>query len=210
MKVQAFVIAFLLLGCSHEKNNERTKADSLHLSSQIPVPQIKLKYISSDSLISFINKAHSIEVNKQAGRPFNELRYNKVIAYDYNGENGESHLNIVENNKLVLQIKKQKELNQRQVDLITNLLSANSTYGNTYAFCFVPHLGIVFYFNHKIVMSVSVSIGCNFLESSLPIPATNVHKISISSNYKYSAKGFSKKSSQDLINFVKVMNFTLQ
>ncbi|HEY4325894.1 MAG TPA: hypothetical protein VGN20_18025 [Mucilaginibacter sp.] len=168
-----------------------------------------IKYISQDALTAFVKEGFIVVSNKKANRPFNLLHYNKVIAYDYDSENGESNLNIVENNRLVLKIKKQKQLNQKQVDQLTDLLGSNSTYGNTYAFCFVPHLGIVFYYNDKIIMSVSISIGCNFLNSSVPIPATKAKYIEIDKDYKYPAEGFSKKGRLRFILLAKDLKFSI-
>ena len=90
---------------------------------------------------------------------------------------------------------------------LTNWLGTISTYGGTYAFCFEPHLGIVFYYNNKIITNISISIECNFLDSSVPIQATQAKSIQISKDYKYPAKGFSKTGSQEIASLANDLNF---
>jgi len=167
-------------------------------------------YLSQDTLTSFLYRCKIINVNKRARPPFSKLKYNKVIAYNYDGVDGEHVFRIVENNKLVTRIKQQRQLNQKQVDDLTNWLGAISTYGGTYAFCFEPHLGIVFYNNNKIIANISIAIGCNFLDSSVPIPATKAKNIEISKGHTYSAKGFSEVGSKKLIALAKELNFSIQ
>jgi len=62
-------------------------------------------YLSPDTLTSFLYRCKIINANKRARPPFNKVKYNKVVAYDYDGADGEHVFRIVENNKLVFKIK---------------------------------------------------------------------------------------------------------
>ena len=205
------LLLFISIRCSNNKGESKlvlnTKGDKLKNPTTLRIATTA--YLSQDTLISFLYRCKIINANKQAHRPFKKLKYNKVIAYDYDGVDGEHAFRIVENNKLVARIKRQQQLNQKQVDDLTNWLGAISTYGGTYAFCFEPHLGIVFYYNNKITANISIAIGCNFLDSSVPIPATNAKSIEISKGHTYPAKGFSEVGSKKLITLAKELNFSI-
>jgi len=98
-------------------------------------------------------------------------------------------------------------LNQKQVNFLTNFLTDNETYGGSPAACFEPHLGIVFFQDNKIQCSVSVCLDCNYLESSVDIPAENYHKIEAGTKYEYSAIGFSERGKQSTIELCKQLGF---
>jgi hypothetical protein len=206
------LLSFITARCS---NNEGESKPALNtagnkLKNMPSSSKVTTSYLPLDTLASFLYKCKIIKANKRAGSPFNKLKYNKVIAYNYDGVDGEDVFKIVDDNKLVARVKQQRQLNQKQVDDLTQWLGAISTYGDTYAFCFEPRLGIVFYNNDKITAHISISINCNFLESSVPIPATTAKSIEISNDYKYPAKGFSKMGSQRLISLAKDLNLSLQ
>jgi len=208
----AVILTGLLFSCSHGKPNPRVSQTPI-----VPQPPGRQfdkepykKYIPQQTLLSYVNQSNTIEPNHDAGPPFNKLNYNKVIAYDYDGVggDGEDIYEIIENNKLIDRINKQQQLSQQQVNDLTNCLGAKSTYGHTYAFCFEPNFGVVFYNGTKIVAGVSIALGCNYLRSSIPIPATWADSISIGKNYKYPAEGFSKKGNKNLLGLAKKLQFT--
>jgi hypothetical protein len=118
---------------------------------------------------------------------FSAIKHDKVIAYDYNGE-GDIEI-IDKNGQLAKEIKKSIELNRSQVAEITNLLSDRSTYGDNIAMCFNPHFGIVFYEGEKVNAYISICLECNYLISSVNIPAA--------------ISGFSKTGSDGIISFQK-------
>ena len=194
------LLALTLIRCSNNKERSEVAADASIKTASVP-------YISQHSLTSFLHLCKTIIPNKGAKKPFNKLRYDKVIAYDYDGANGEHIFEIVESGKLVSRIKKQVQLSQIQVDDLTNLLGAPSTYGRGYAFCYEPHFGIVFYLDNKITAHISIAIGCNRLRSSIPILATSKNFIRIGKGYKYPAEGFSEMGSQKLVSLCKDLKF---
>ena len=201
------LIATVILIFSNCTNNGEKKSNRQPDTSPKREPLIPyrpaIKGISQDSLLSYLYESKEVTVNKKARLPFKRLRYNKVIAYEYQGTVGEKVIAIVEESKLASTIKQQKELNQEQVNKLTNLLGANSTYGEGYASCFDPHLGVVFFDGSKIVYHASICLDCNQLRSSIVIPATKAKYIRIGEDFKYPAEGFSKSGSQKIIDLFK-------
>lgn len=107
--------------------------------------------------------------------PFKSFKYDKVVAYDYNGIGG---IRIVDSNGHITgTVRAQTELTKKQFKEINKTLSERSTYGGTTASCFDPHLGIVYYFDNKMVAHISICLECNYLESSFAIPATENKQI---------------------------------
>ena len=198
-----FALCIGLTGCTnkHPQSNPTPVADTI-VTLESPAPhQIERANISPDSLASFLLKANEVNVNKKGSRPFSKLDYNRVIAYDY--ECGmETRVNIVEDGRLNPAIKQQVALTQRQVDELTNYLGARSTYGESPADCFNPHLGIVFYRDTSVVAFVSICLDCHHLESSIEIPVLSHNK----SNYLSS--GFSDLGKQKLTALCAQLNFS--
>ncbi|MBE9597981.1 hypothetical protein [Pedobacter sp. MC2016-24] len=189
---------------THVVEGEKREVDTVVQEKDPPPPSYEaFKGISQDSLLSYLKTTENIVVNKNAKLPFRRLRYNKIIAYEYEGTIGERVIGIAEKSKLATTIKQQKALNQDEANKLTFLLGANSTYGNTYAMCFNPHLGVVFFYNNKIVYHASICLNCNRLRSSITIPATRAKYIGIGDDYKYPAEGFSKSGSQKLVDLFK-------
>lgn len=140
--------------------------------------------------------------------PFDSLRYNKVVAYEYLGQEGRTEqLLIVENGKLISTVTKQVELSSQQIKQLTTLLSSESTYGGDKAFCFIPRMGIVFYNDNEAVANVSICFECNYLISSIHIPATEAHKIFITEDYSAPAEGFSENGKRTLMDFCRELEF---
>ena len=121
---------------------------------------------------------------------FTAVKYDKVVAYDYNGGSGVEIID--QEGKLAGNIKKQVELTKEQVTRLTNALCDSTTYGGDRAACFEPHFGIVFYQADKPVAHISICLDCNYLISSIKIPV---------------ASGFSYDGYKRIIEFEKELNF---
>lgn len=204
------VLTLVLTGCSNSDNKTTatTKTDTTKVQTPPPPRRDTVATIKEDSTTLFLSQTKKISISKKANRPFNKLDYNKVIAYDYEGGKGEGVIDIITDGKLAPTVKQQKELTQEQIDGLTNYLGANSTYGGNKAFCFDPHLGIVFYKDSKVVAHISICLECNYLSSSIKIPATEVKKIKIGDDYEYPAEGFSKLGRQKINSLCKQLNFS--
>lgn len=138
--------------------------------------------------------------------PFDTLKYDKVIAYDYNGS---PEMQIVINGK-VMPLKermfKQAELTKEQISKLNKTLGDKKSYGGGTAACFDPHFGVVYFKENKIVGHISICMGCNFLESTPDIPAENSHKTDLCDECY--ARGFSKFGRKNISALVKELKFS--
>ncbi|HEX3384573.1 MAG TPA: hypothetical protein VHS53_05265, partial [Mucilaginibacter sp.] len=75
----SITIAILLVGCSAGGNHTK-QASNAEYKNRISAGRGQIKYISQESLLAFVNRSHIVKINKKAGRPFNKLKYNKIIA----------------------------------------------------------------------------------------------------------------------------------
>jgi len=167
------------------------------------------KYLSQKKLNNYAENAQFIQPNTASNPPFDTLKYNKVIAYDFDG-NYEPHSSVIKNSwwkRYAPVILRQKSLNQKQANFLTDFLTSNKTYGGSQASCFEPHLGIVFFQKNDIQCVVNVCLDCNYLESSVDIPADDYHKINANTEHEYSAIGFSEQGKQNIIELSKQLGF---
>ena len=163
-------------------------------------------------LIGFVSitKSQTTKVKeKYLPGKYADLEYDKVIAYDYNGNRGEY---IVVSGKLNdTLIKKQIVLTKQQIDTLQSILFNTKTYGALSGkTAFRPHLGIVYYFKNKIVAHISISLETNWQISNLKIPAMYQEKIKepLYNNQYCAAEGFSKTGRQKIKKFCNDLNFS--
>src|SRR5882757_2395898 len=71
--------------------------------------------------------------SNQATDPFSNLNYDKVVAYDFNGEH---EMQLVYNGKIFAEVYKKTILSSEQINYIDNVLADTSTYGAQTAACF--------------------------------------------------------------------------
>ncbi len=208
--VTSLVLTVVFTGCSNADHKKITKTtiDTIKVQTP-PLPkQDTVATVKELATALLLSQSKEIRASKMANRPFNKLDYNKVIAYDYQGGKGEGVISIITDGKLAPTVTQKKELTHKQIDGLTNYLGASTTYGGNKAFCFDPHLGIVFYKYSKVVAYLNICLECNYLSSSVKIPATEVKKIKIGDDYEYPAEGFSKLGRQKINSLCKQLNFS--
>lgn len=137
--------------------------------------------------------------------PFSLLHYDKVLAYEYQGEGGLKIDVCLENAKE--KIANTIELNRSQVDDLEELFTSDQSYGTTTASCFDPHFAVVYYAKDEILAAISVCLDCNYLISSLEIPAISKKYIKVNEDYSYPAKGFSPIARKSIHAFCKEIGF---
>ncbi len=138
--------------------------------------------------------------------PFKKLKYNKVVAYEYQGEGGlliEKCLNEEKE-----KINKTLNLTEKQTEELEKILTSEKAYGNTTMFCFDPHFAVIYFMNDKIVATINICLDCNYLISSEKIAATELKMITVPNDYSYPAKGFSKNTRKEINEFIKGLGFT--
>ena len=107
------LIIFILYSSCTQKKEQKSNQVAIDTPETEPPPIFTkpIQGISSDSLEKFIGLAQIVSTNKKSSLPFRNLKYDKVIAYEYQGFYGESPISIVdENNALATTIKGQKDL----------------------------------------------------------------------------------------------------
>lgn len=161
--------------------------------------------LSQKTIADYVANTEAIPFEKKYKFPLN-IAFDKVIAYDYNGDEETFDSVINEQGNFIQIIEKQAALNKTQIDFIVNALTSNSTYGGDTAACFNPHLGIVFFNENKPVFVVDVCLGCNYLTSSVTIPATEYHKRKFDNGEEYPVYGFSKKGKTKIKQLAKELN----
>lgn len=185
----------VLVSCSSEKKNQK----NLHFdvikktiySSEDSTYYKVLKKDEEDKQNAKIAKMQQKIDSENAGRIFPDFSFDEVIAYDYDGEMESFGIEIIQNNKLT-PYKKKAVLTPKQIKNLITDLNAETTYGGSKAFCFNPHLGIVFYNKKKVVAYISICFECNYLVSSKLIPVTEKKIIAIYDDLVVFDSGFSE------------------
>lgn len=147
---------------------------------------------------------------EQTSNPFAHLKFDKVVIYDYE-QNGEDP-SLVNKGEILkgVKIKKLIQLDKVTIDKLNVKLGNKTSYGNYHADCFEPHLGIVYYFQNKIVADVLVCLDCNRLSSGIDIPATKQGRQGKGKNIYYTLDGLSKSFRQFLNDLLKKYDFSHQ
>ena len=190
----------LLVSCkTREKSNVEIKP--LNTKAQYS------KYLKRNILENYVLKAEKVNLKVLNSKPFDTLKFDKIIAYDYEGSEEPNPSVINKYNNFTNVILKQQFLNKEQSQFLIESLTNNSTYGGTFAACFNPHLGFVFYNNDKIVFKVDVCLSCNYLISSSDIPAMTSKMIDKGTENEYPAFGFSSSGKKKITKLCKELSF---
>lgn len=138
--------------------------------------------------------------------PFEKLEYDKVVAYEYQGEGGLLIERCLDGEKE--KINKTLNLTEKETGKLEKILTSEKAYGNTTMSCFDPHFAVIYFLNEKIVGTINICLDCNYLISSEKIPATELKVIKISDDYSYPAKGFSKNTRKEIYEYIEGLGFT--
>lgn len=143
---------------------------------------------------------------KKITNPYATLKYDKVIAYDYDGRGGQKI--VVKESLNNYRMKSSKQLSKSQIAKLHRIIGDPKSYGRGTAACFDPRMGIVYYLDEKIVGHISICLECNFLESSHKIPATETKKQMLDETDYYFLRGFSKKCRLQLKALCRELKFS--
>lgn len=199
----------LAISCSNSLKNDNGNTKEPVITKLPPKPPREYKgKLSQKVLEDYIQNSPKIKLSKKYKKPFDKLEFNKVIAYDYDGDEETFPSAIGRNGKFIPIIDKQAALTKKQVDyLINEILTSDSTYGGGTAACFQPHLSFIFYNENEPAFTVDVCLGCNFLHSSQLIPATQSHKSKFEDGTDYYIDGFSKDGKKRIRNLATELDF---
>ncbi|WP_428067845.1 hypothetical protein [Chryseobacterium gambrini] len=207
-KINRFIIfGSVILFSSCKKNTDNTKIpskkDSVQIVSDIP----KIKGISRTELMDYVKSSPSIKPNQNNGIPFSTLDYDKIIAYDFRGDEEMYDAPIDKQGNFIPIIEKQQFLSQEQADKILKALAKKSSYGEASAACFNPHLGLVFFKGNKKVNQMSICLDCNGSISEIDIPARRHRVFNKGTDDEYSFTGFTPKGKAAIIALCKELTF---
>lgn len=113
-----------------------------------------------------------LPVQVLAQTAFDSLGYDRIMVYEFRGDAGRSIVYCLD--KEPARIMKRMPLAEHQWAKLSRLLHAGESYGALTASCFDPHHALVFYTGEEPVASIDICFTCNYLKSSLPIPALDV------------------------------------
>jgi len=153
----------------------------------------------------------TLSSNGQTKNPFVSLKFDKVVLYDYQPA-GEDRSLVDKKGQLetTAKIKKQVQPDTAIIKQLNKKLGDKKSYGQVTAFCFDPHLGIVYYLNGKIVRHVLVCMDCNAVRADIEIPAQKQDKQGQGDKAYYLGDGMSKSFRQFLNGLLKKYNFSHQ
>lgn len=137
----------------------------------------KQQFITQKDLFQFVKNTEAKLYGSLNKAPFDTLDFNKVIAYEFQG-NPERYSSIENESFVFLSpvIYKQERLNERQVISLINLLTSKQTYGGQYSACFEPHQAFGFFKDTEIKYVIDMCMDCNRLETSGIFPVKIPYK----------------------------------
>ncbi|MGV3696778.1 hypothetical protein [Flavobacterium sp.] len=213
-----FTAAGIFVNCSNSqtKVSEETRRETLEekvatrreLRDSQPKPSDRFKgKLSQAELKQYVSNAPAMVFDTKFGKPFDKINFDKVIAYDYDGDEEQFNSVVNENGNFIQIIEKQQALNKTQIEFLVNkILTSTSTYGAVTAACFNPHMGLVFYKGTERVFVVDICLGCNYLASDIAIPAMESHQRQYE-DITITDRGFSKKGKSKIMQLAKELNF---
>jgi hypothetical protein len=182
-------------------------------------------YFAQKNSIPIVNKVDSLY------DPFKNLVFDKVVAFNFNYDttkNQKRHDYIEFGNHLqafnyLLTPKSSiRNVDRNITKELISIVSDTTTYGEQYADCFEPRLGVTFFSKNKPVFTMLICYDCGFLESTVPIPASlNSYYDLESYEWDYQKqepiqdkpiyvrrylKGFSEAGEKKLLNICKRLN----
>ncbi|WP_419868247.1 hypothetical protein [Chryseobacterium sp. CT-SW4] len=199
-------LAFFTLSCM--KKAERPQKSIGEEIESKPFPeQDTITVLTEKELISYVQTAALIQPNPHNGTPFDKLDYDKLIAYDFMGDEEIYPDAVNEKEKFVPVIVKQQFLNQQQADRILTALAQKSSYGDNSAACFRPHLGLVFFKGNKKINQISICLSCNNSTAEIDIPAKRHKVFNKGKETQYYLTGFTSSGKAAIVDLCKEINF---
>lgn len=147
------------------------------------------------NLLWIIIYASANTLTGQGDNPFLNIPYDSLVLYDFDWQaEGSEFMRILsDKDEIASTVKKSVKLNVEESKELINRMGSKGAYGGTTAFCFEPHLGIVFFKDNEPVISVNICLRCNRLESSIRISAQEQGKQGKGAEIYYTKNGMSKE-----------------
>ncbi len=210
-KILAFHILMAILlslfSCQPAAHNSASIDESEESTLEATLP-LRPEYLGRQELLDYLEQTEVLAIEESFPAPFDTVSFNKVIAYDYLGDD-DAYRNVVSESgdRFIPVILRQKALDLRQIDFTIDFLTDNQSYGEYTAACFDPKLALVFYHDNIPQFEVDICLDCNFLRSTAEIPATVHHRQDLGGGDSYGLKGFSEYSRKKIIELGKELAF---
>jgi len=195
-------LAFFMFSCKKQTENPKSISEK-----KIEISPPLDSALKEKALNDYIQTADIIKPNVKNGVPFNTLDYDKIIAYDFAGDEETYPSAVDKKGKFVPVILKQQFLTQKQADQILSALAKNSSYGESSAACFQPHLGLVFFKGIKKINQISICLSCNASITETSIPARTHKVFNKGTDNEYSFSGFTPSGKKAITNLCKEIHF---
>lgn len=137
--------------------------------------------------------------------PFDKLKYDKVIAYEFNGNGMRTIDQVLFGDRERLE--NQTTLDSSKIKKFEKIISKKNAYGQSTAACFDPHFAVIYYLGDSIVAQVDVCLMCNYLISSKKIASEYQYMMDVGTEFERPLKGFSKSTRKELDEFIASLNF---
>lgn len=200
-------LTFFLFSCQKTAETSKISNEEIQEPSISSLYSDSLTFLKEKALLQYIHTADILKPNVKNGIPFSQLDYDRVIAYDFMGDEEKFPNAIDENGKFIPVISKQQFLTQQQADQILSALAANSTYGESSAACFRPHLGLVFFKGNRKTDQISICLSCNTSISEIDIPARRHKVFNKGTKDEYYEEGFTSSGKAAIISLCKQIDF---
>ena len=165
------------------------------------------QYLKPAQLRSYVAQASPIAVNTSLQAPFDSLIFDRVVAYDFNEQRRPNRTALeLDNQRYAADISQQRALNSDQVEQLLNLLTIPHSYGGITAACFDPRMAIVFYQGTAAKLVIDICLDCNFLRSSIEIPASVANTRPLDDGTSYPLRGFSSAARKEVITLAAALD----
>jgi len=128
---------------------------------------MKNRYIIRFWLLFFL-LSNGLTLLSQQTNLFLSLRYDKVLIYEFEPEFPDNSI-LNKNGKLTAKILKTATLKDSDINILNHKLGQRKSFGGGTRDCFIPHLGIVYYYKKSPVAFLNVCMDCNRMYASIPI-----------------------------------------
>ncbi|MEO7306673.1 MAG: hypothetical protein ABIR78_14290 [Ferruginibacter sp.] len=152
----------------------------------------------------------SLTTKGQTKNPFLNLKFDKVVFYDFEDIGEKGSLIVDYNGKYLQTILKQVQLDTTTIKKLNIKLVDKKSYGNGTAACFDPHCGFVYFLKGKPLGQITICLGCNRLYSNIDIPAQKQGKQGQGKDAYYMLDGLSKSFRQFINGLLKKNRFAHQ
>ncbi len=146
----------------------------------------------------------------QTKNPYRDLKFDKVILYDFEPSAEKGSLIIDNGGKPLQTIVKQIQLDPATIKSFSSKLGNKASFGNVTAFCFDPHCGLVYFLKDKPVAQIAICLECNKLRSTIDLPAQQQGKQGQGQDVYYISDGLSKTFRKHINEMLKKYSFSHQ